>query len=117
LEDEQLALEELFDEIDSAGINAYFYAAVDDTSDAREIIFDALRQMVNVHVYASYDDSFEVDDSQQLYEIIQLNMRSELGEVTVSALHSWIDDVVMQLAVGAVSLDRFIEISEKGADI
>jgi hypothetical protein len=117
LEDEQLALEELFDEIDSVGINAYFYAIIDDISAAREIIFDALRQMANVHVYASYDDSFEVNDPQQLYEIIQLNMKSELGEAAVSALHNWIDDVVMHLAVGAVSLDRFIEINESGSDI
>ena len=106
------ALEDVFNEIDSIGINAYFYAAFDDQKQATDIIFDALTQITNIHVYASYDHNFEVDDAEQLYEIVHLNMTNDLHGKSLMALHSWIDDVVMNLAIGAISLDGFIETDE-----
>ena len=106
------ALEDVFNEIDSIGINAYFYAAFDDPKQATDIIFDALIQITNIHVYASYDHDFEVDDADQLHEIVHLNMANDLHGESLMALHSWIDDVVMNLAVGAISLDGFIEVSK-----
>ena len=109
MEIDSIALEEVFNEIDSIGINAHFYAALEDPDEAAKIILDAFTQIVNIHIYASYDPSFEVGDSENFYEIIHLNMTNELGDNTLEALHSWIDDVVMNLAVGALCLDRFVE--------
>jgi len=109
LEIDSIALEEVFNEIDSIGINAHFYAVLENIDEATNIILDALTQIVNIHIYASYDPSFEVVDNENFYEIIHLNMTNKLDDNVLEALHSWIDDIVMNLAIGAICLDRFIK--------
>jgi len=109
LDIDEAALSEVFEEVDALGVNAYFYAAVADLNAAHAIAFDALNQLVNIHVYAFYDKDFEVEDEQNLYDIIELNMIHKLEGDVLSALHNWITDMVMLLATGAVSLDGFID--------
>ena len=108
MELDPVALQEVFDEIDSIGMNACFYAIADEST-AREIVLDALRQLINIHIYASYDKKFEVDDAEHLYDIVHLNMGHELRGESWEALCNWLDDVAMHLAVGAISLDAFIK--------
>ena len=101
------SLEEVFNELEAAGINASFYVTAKDFQWAKDVLLDALTQIINIHIYASYDHKFEVDDEQHLYDIVHLNMKHSLQENDLAVLHKWIDDVVMQLAIGALSLDGF----------
>ena len=110
---DKTTLSEVFEEVDAIGVNAYFYAVVDDLCTARDIAFDALSQLANIHVYAFYDKNFEVEDEQNLYDIIELNMVHKLEGDALKALHNWITDVVMLLATGAISLDKFIDVEDE----
>jgi len=110
-EDGPRSVSDLFEILESIGVNAALRLSFDDDALVEPFVTDALTQFVNIHEYAFYDDKFEPPTIDDLCDIITLNMTSTVGPDIKNAFQEWIGDVIVLLAAGTVDLDEFIDFS------
>ncbi len=102
---------DLFETLESLGVNAALRLCIDDDILVEPFVTDAMIQFVNIHEYALYDDKFEPPTIDDLCDIVILNMTLPVNPVIKDTFQEWIGDVIMLLATGAINLDEFIDFS------
>ena len=100
---------DLFEDLESLGVNAALRLHFDDDALIEPFVIDAMNQFINIHDYAHYDVKFEPPTIDDLREIITLNMSADVSDDMEEIFQEWIGDIVMLLATGTINLDEFID--------
>jgi hypothetical protein len=105
-------IEELYEQLESIGVNAELHIHFNDEVLTESFVSDALEQFISIHEYAIYDKDFEPDGIEELKDIIALNMNTEVSSYEEEVFERWVGDFVVLLATGAVNLDEYIQIRD-----
>ncbi len=100
-------IEELLEEISAIGITAELFSICDDDNRISQLTRDVLEQIINIYEYASFDKKFEMRN-EEFFEILRLNMQSDVTDEEFEVIRKWADDLVFQVVVGAITLPNIL---------
>ena len=100
-------IEELLEEISAIGITAELFSICDDDRRISQLTRDVLEQIINIYEYASFDKKFEMGN-EEFFEILRLNMQSDVTDEEFEVIRKWADDLVFQVVVGAITLPNIL---------